>query len=530
MMRALPLDSLIEAASTLLAIDVEPIDAAVITSFGQRLDTIGRDGAWAREIQFFHVGYGTWKLKWGQSFHPNAAVEWIFRSCVVERMQTHVDVRPLFDIAPLLKELELSSDGTEVAGAILKWVRRIVIREAEAGRPQLAAGAKAIFQWCVEQGLPEFEEGDLESIKQPRSHRRRDHATLYLDQDTGPLTNEELRRFEEAISQREGWTRQRALFYLCRDWGVRPIQLALMRIDDFGTDDVGNFVLVPSVKGVRRSRKRRATSNMRKRYVSAETATALAEHIAETTATIKQLRARLSRSLKAPRAQVDAVPIPMFPSIGSEAKVRTMWDDQALRPYVMHPRSGQISREIVQIGVALQLKRSDRDAEDVVQLSAYRLRRTKATAMVISGHSPEDVAEALDHQGVCAVRHYFRFSNDLIDFVNAAHATSADIKEAAEAWSGRLRPSGDPCAGEVRVANLGICSRSDPCPYHPTVSCYACHKFQPFKDANHRQARRVILQLRDTIAEQSTGPVKMQLDRALAGANAVIEAVQNDRD
>src|SRR5205085_4603184 len=106
-----------------------------------------------------------------------------------------------------------------------------------------------------------------------------------------------------------------------------------------------------------------------------------------------------------------------------------------------------------------------------MSISAYRFRRTKGTSMVLCGHSPEEVAEALDHQSTSAVRHYFNFNRDLIDFVNSAHSASEEITEAVAFWSGRLAsPEAKLAAQDSRVAHLGICKLGAPCPHHPTVT------------------------------------------------------------
>lgn len=173
----------------------------------------------------------------------------------------------------------------------------------------------------------------------------------------------------------------------------------------------------------------------------------------------------------------------------------------------------------------------DDPASSRMQLRAYRFRRTKATAMVMSGHSPEDVAEALDHQTVESVSYYFQFNMELIDFVNAAHNSSTEITEATAFWSGRIQSQDSaPTPGDMQVAHLGICKANKVCPHHPTVSCYSCPHFRPFKEADHSAAQQAIEGLRDWAREHGTGPVREQVDAALAGVHAVKRAIANDAD
>ena len=144
--------------------------------------------------------------------------------------------------------------------------------------------------------------------------------------------------------------------------------------------------------------------------------------------------------------------------------------------------------------------------------------------MVLNGFSPDEVAEALDHESTSTIGHYFKFNRDLIDFVNAAHSTSDEIKAAVEMWSGRLAARKKTDA-KISVGDLGVCTLGSVCPHHPMVSCYSCSQFQPYVEADHLSARNAIDRFRKQVGEAATGPVKRQLDDAFHGASAVIEAV-----
>lgn len=513
-------------------LDFEPFEQCVSSCFGQRVPLVNADGAWVDRLYIEHLGYGVNKLEWAKCFHANPLVEWIYRSCVIERVQTHIDVRPMFGLASYLHKLKLPPSQKDIAPAFLEWASTVIVSERAARRPHIMAGAKAIFQWAVEALLPGFEEADLDALTPRYGRKSYSSAVTLLDGDQGPFTSNELVRIERSLQSNPEWSRERALFYLCRDWGLRPIQLALLRVDDLGKDAGGPYIRVPSVKGIRRSRLRRSPNNLKKRYLSDEAAEALGAYVHTNLDEVKRIQVKAANDLGIPLGVAEELPIPLFPGSRSAIRTQCFYGDTALRPYTLHSDSNRLSGELRGWRDKLLVPsryQDDDGGSQVLEFSIYRFRRTKATSMVMNGHSPEDVAEALDHRTVATVQHYFRFNLDLIDFVNAAHNTSGEIAEAVAFWSGRITSnSSSSVFGAMRVANLGICKANEVCPHHPTVTCYSCPKFRPFKEADHKVAQQVIESLRNRMFEQGTGPVRQQVDSALAGVRAVIEAIAHD--
>jgi integrase len=512
-------------------IEVEPFDPTITTCFGQAVEVIDLNGGWVPEISFEHVGCATVNLAWNRQFHENPFVEWIFRCCVVERMQTHIDVRPIFDLVRYLPRLAASPCEQNVAKKMADWASRLATYASLHARPHLAVGARAMCQWAMDLLLPGFLEEELDCRSYVRRNKGR-LAVTFLDPNTGPFSASELSVIEDAPQRDGSWIKQRALFYLCKDWGLRPLQIALMRENDFGCDELGPYVMVPSVKGSRRSRRRRGSSNFKKRYVSDKAANAISAQISNNATYLNRAVETVGAHTGEPAELLHKLPRPLFAHAKPAAKARRYLGDRSLRPYTLHAESSTISREIRLLTHLLQLPAQRVYAAgqpDVLQISAYRFRHTKATAMVMSGHSPVDVAEALDHVTVGSVRYYFDFSRELIDFVNASHRSSAEIGEAVSLWSGRMtsrqllvEPS------DMRVAHLGICKAAGPCPHHPTVTCYTCPKFRPFKEGDHAGAEQAIQTLKAAMAIDATGPVRLQVDAALEGVRAVIRAIADD--
>ena len=514
-------------------LDPEPFEGTVHSCFGQVVPLVDGQGAWNAQLHIEHLGYGIKTLHWGQAFHANPLVEWLYRSCVIERIQTHIDVRPLFSLAPHLANLKLKAAEKCVAPALLDWASAVIASARASRRSHLITGPKALYQWAVEELLPGFSEADLQTLDTTYSRKKLGSAVTLLDDDQGPFTAKELIRIEQALQANVEWRRDRAMYYLCRDWGLRPIQLALLRVADLGSDAGGPYIRVPSVKGIRRSRLRRSEKNMKKRYLSDEAASAIADYVENNHEEVRRIQLKVASDNNLPTTEVEKLPIPLFPGTRSGSRIRRFYTSPSLRSYILHSDSHRFSAAIRKWGDMLKLpaRYNGVDDQEISQMefSAYRFRRTKATVMVISGHSPEDVAEALDHQTTENVKHYFKFNLDLIEFVNAAHNTSAEIAEAIAYWSGRITSAArESLSKEMHVANLGICKATEVCPHHPTVTCYSCPKFRPFKEADHRVAKRVIEDLRDRMREQGSGPVRSQVDSALAGVRAVIKAIAHD--
>lgn len=525
-------EGLVEYVEAALGVEVEPFEPTIRTCFGQTICILGEDRLWVDELQFEHIGYTTVRLPWRERFHENDLIEWMFRACLIERMQTHADVRPIFELAQLLRRLPADIEPESAASSVIAWAQDVARCTELSGRPHLAIGAKALCYWACELQLPGFQDDDIWFTRINAGRHGGSIAATLLDSESGPFSYAEMRAIEAALQRDLSWTRQRAIFYLCRDWGIRPIQLALLREEDFGDDLLGAYIRIPSVKGVRRSKARRANGNFKKRHLSDEAAKAIREHLECNAARLDRVINLVSCHGGVPSESLANIPRPLFPLGGFSERIPRCLADATLRDYALHSTSNAMSREIREMASLVNVPKgsSTRDVpQEFVNINAYRFRHTKAMSMVMAGHDPVDVAEALDHVAIGSVRHYFRFSLDLIQFVNASHMASREIGDAVSAWRGKfVAPSESVSTGEMRVAHLGICKSSAPCPHHPTVTCYTCAKFRPYRGADHEEAERAILSLKEAVDANSTGAVKIQLAAALEGVRAVIRADANE--
>ncbi|MBB6155149.1 hypothetical protein HDC30_002372 [Pseudomonas sp. JAI115] len=146
--------------------------------------------------------------------------------------------------------------------------------------------------------------------------------------------------------------------------------------------------------------------------------------------------------------------------------------------------------------------------------------------MVLSGASPDEVAEALDHINLNSIKHYFRYNLELQEFINTTHMASPEINSAVQMWNGKFTDKTTDRSALTSISSLGLCSLTEPCPFHPTVTCYACPKFRPGRHADHEAALADITKFQQMLGNTSTGAMAQQVEAAIHGAQAVIIAVK----
>lgn len=538
MKRALPPAQLRVVAAKILGEEIDEFDYRVTSPTGQSIEIVTPEGQWPTTLFIEPIGSGTQKIPWAGQIHSNPLLEWIVRSWLIDRLQTSLHIRPIQALLGRISDVQVSAiDAESIEGALAAWIDEIATAGAAENRDEVPMAAVLLYQWALEvQAVPGFSDWTLYRLRVLAwGGRRKRHGQLTTLQDPigGPYTRPELARIEAAISSSAAVSdRQRAAFYLCRDWGLRPIQLALMRARDFGEDSFGPYVDVPSVKG-HRSKLRRADGNLVRRHISDQAAEVVRKQVAEAESQASMLREKLQECLNELGIERCSAPLPLFPRREKqEPGLMRFCKDSALYPYTLHATGGMICREIADIGKALAIVQeeaiADLTGDSFVTILAYRLRRTKGTAMVVMGCSREEVAEALDHATPWSVEHYFRYSTETHDLISATAASSQQIVQAANMWEGRFLQDATPETGDRPVGGLGRCTLKTPCPKHPRISCYACYRFHPDRNADHSAALKEIVAYDELMRQQSTGPVRNQLSLEVVGAMSLVQHLCRD--
>lgn len=526
--------NLVESITLGHALEIEEFQESLITVYGQMVDLLDGVGNWAPDLHFEHVGYISRKIRWGERFHDNDYVEWIIRGWTIDRLEQNLNVKAITAIHSNIADLSIGgATAEEIAEALFQWCEDKVMEGAVICDHAPAAAARSLYEWCLEEDLAGFSEHRLLSLSQVRKARQSPGTFVTMqDTDFGPFTRTELSFIEEAMKSLIGITAaERAAYYLARDWGLRPIQMALLHLSDFGRDELGPYVSVPCAKGTKRSILRRAQNNFVKRYIADDTAEAIHHQVPVALEIARNMRKKIAMHTSEKR--VAELGTPLFPAKGrSDSRLLRYCRDPKIFLYALHCDSHTISKMMRDLTWKLRIPKtteSSRENENYyLNITAYRFRRTKGTSMVLAGASPEEVAEALDHVSVDSIKYYFRYNLELHDFINRVHSESPDIVRAVNAWQGRMDDMDKLLPNEIKIGTLGKCTRGSACPYHPTVSCYSCQNFRPSKSADHRQALTDIQEFQTLIKETSTGPISQQLETAIHGAKALILAIEHE--
>ena len=517
-------------------IEIDAFPSTVKSTFGQTI-TIHNNNLWIEKLTIEIVGCAPINIVWSRPLHSNLLVEWLLRAWSIDRFQTHIDLRPLIVVQRLLAVHRFpGKDADTIGNKLSSFAVRECTRLKTSNRNEELVALRVFYRWCLDEEVPGFNEHDsLELSQLTVKAFDNKHLVTMRDDDFGPFTRVQLAHIEMKLSHNPHVTHaQRTIFLLCRDWALRPIQLALMQVSDFGIDEGGPFVKVPSVKGIRRSRLRRHPSNLVKRYIANDTAEAVEHQCTlaniECNAASKDIQAICAKH----GISTPFLPTPLFPSAyRSEKRLLRFLINPKLTPFTLHLDNHRISYAMTSLTWILELPdphRGLQKPEPFMRISAYRLRRTKATSMVLSGASPEEVAEALDHANLNSIKHYFHYNLELQEFINTIHMASPEINVAVQMWRGKFMEEIPDKSALRPISGLGSCNSNESCPYHPTVTCYACPKFRPSRHANHEGALADITKFQQMLGSSSTGAMAQQVEAAIHGAKSVIIAVKELED
>ncbi|MEB5934972.1 site-specific integrase [Pseudomonas mosselii] len=531
-MTSLSPTGLITEIENRFSIEADEFPLFVKSTFGQSI-TIRNDTEWLDKLTIEKIGCTPMIITWNQHLNPNLLVEWLLRGWFIDRIQTHIDLRPLIIVQRFLVDHNFpESDAETIGNKLSSYIVRECIRQKVLNCNNELTALRVFYRWCLEEDISGFNEHDSLELSQltiKTSDNR--HLVTMRDDDLGPFTRVQLSHIEMHLSTNQFVThKQRTLFLLCRDWGVRPIQLALMQTTDFGIDERGPFIKVPSVKGIRRSRLRRHSSNLVKRYISNDTAEAVKLQCILAEDQCNAAREKIHALCVKHGISIPELPTALFPSTNkTETRLLRFLTNSKLAPYTLHLDNHRISYELTALTRTLQLldpHRASQETAPFMRISAYRMRRTKATSMVLSGASPEEVAEALDHSNLDSVKYYFRYNLELQEFINTTHMASPEINAAVQMWNGKFMEEIPDRSKLTAISSVGLCSSTEPCPFHPTVTCYACSKFRPSRHANHEAALADITKFQQMLGRNSTGAMAQQVEAAIHGAKSVIIAVK----
>lgn len=325
----------------------------------------------------------------------------------------------------------------------------------------------------------------------------------------GPLSDIEFTGLVAAIARnyREGLLSREhhLLALLCICFGLRPVQLAALKVTDLISDGSGcpTHLCVPRAKQPGQL----IRSEFKSRPLLPALAAELMEHALD-------VQGRFSE-------RCPAGP-PLFPS----AEAYDIWGPG----FEWHPTPLEIGARIRSSLTGLEVH-SERTGLPM-RVSAIRLRRTFGTRVAIEGGGLMVVAEALDHSDLQSAEVYIEARPDILDRITEASASilaplarafagevsTEDLVQAGTRARGHIS---DPSLGSQRP--LGQCRSTANCRLAAPTGCYTCPSFRAWVDGPHREVLQHLLQERERLASIASGRVAAVNDRTIL---AVAEVVQ----
>lgn len=484
--------------------DYEPIPAAV-TSYQGETVAVHQTGEWCSEISLYHVGDAVYTLRLPARYVAHPVLEYAIRATLVNLIARRTPARVYAYTARIDQMAVMDDEPVESEQAFTQALRKVVSEALIAGYDDryLQAALRRLIANAVEEGIWGFDESlwvDVRAIGQKPSNNYLRVTTL--DHEHGPFVQHEIQAIAQGLEDEAITVEERVMVRLLMGFGLRPIQLRLLREDDVLFDAVKeeHYLRVPRVKG-KRARHRRKRFTTRGPLAPELVADIQAMIGGERRPTLPRGCARALFRAQRPHPHVLAGPF---------------------REYAYHANRSYVGETLRRVENKLNVV--SHYTGERLNLTAYRFRYTIATNMVLSGCSPADVAMALDHDSLESVHHYFRYTDEVAEYLDATVGRSKGHQLASAKWAGFVDedyPDGSTIRLDA-IANLGKCLKNAPCPYHPAVSCYGCGQFKPFRHADHAAALVNIETLARRYRDASSGPLKQQLDHAADQAKRVV--------
>jgi len=391
------------------------------------------------------------------------------------------------------------------------------------------APLKRLIQFLISFEAPDFDiDTALELLSIEIGGNPNEFHSLYtMDAELGPFTREELRLIDECILNESAPLDSRIIMSLCRDFGLRPIQISLLKQSDFQRHPKTNvaWLNVPRVK--QRNQWRR--SEFSKRIISNKTADMIKEMI-EGNKWIVSIFEQRTPPLFQRHFDKSRVLSKNFKARMSDAynPYEDIFTDKK-KDFAFHLSTTAINWRLKRLHLYMPL--SPRTG-NIFQLNLYRFRYTVGTNAVLEGMTEPEVAMLLDHSHLGSVRHYFKNTREFWELIEKATSSRAEQKHFAVAFITKAPEEQNlyvkDVVEKVNFTSIGKCHKGSPCSYEIAVSCYSCQEFKPNNDIEAHQSAE--LYIKDQIEwlrnNSSDGHITRQYDEAMAGCAASISLAQ----
>ena len=422
------------------------------------------------------------------------------------------------------KALEIFVSNYRVHKNIAKALDDAYTKQAQLHNLHPISPLKRLIQFLITHEAPDFDiDAALELLSIELGGNQNQFQRLYtMDAEMGPFTREELLLIDDCILNDSAPLDSRIIMALCRDFGLRPIQISLLKQADFQRNPQTGvaWLNVPKVK--QRNQWRR--SEFSKRILSDEVIDMIEEMI-KVNSWIVNIFEQEDPPLFQRRFNQSSVFAENF-----KISMRAYNPYEALfvgdkKDFAFHLSSTAINWRLSQLSsyMPLSLRTGDR-----FQLNPYRFRYTVGTNAVLEGMTEPEVAMLLDHSNLGSVRHYFKNTREFWELIEKATLSRAEQKHFAVAFMTREPEEQNmyvkDVAEKINFTSIGKCHKGSPCSYEVAVSCYSCQEFRPNNDAEaHKAAKIYIKDQMDWLKKNSSdGHITRQYDEAMAGCTASI--------
>ena len=445
-------------------------------------------------------------------------IKWCIRSYMPKTMSS------------VQKALEIFVSNYKVQKNIAKALDDAYTKLAQIRDLQPISPLRRLIQFLITYEAPDFDiDTALELLSIEVGGNQNQFQRLYtMDAEMGPFTREELRFIDECILNDSAPLDSRIIMALCREFGLRPIQISLLKQSDFQRNPKTGvaWLNVPKVK--QRTQWRR--SEFSKRILPDDEVADMLEEMIEENKWIVDIFDQESPPLFQRRFNQSRVFSNNFKATRRDAY--NPYEDIFVgdkKDFAFHLSTTSINWRLSQLSFYMPL--SPRTA-DRFQLNPYRFRYTVGTNAVLQGRSEPEVAMLLDHSNLGSVRHYFKNTREFWELIEKSTSSRAEQKHFAVAFMTREPEEQNmyvkDVAEKINFTTIGKCHKGAPCAYEVAVSCYSCQEFRPNNDIEaHNSAKIYIKEQIDWLKNNSSdGHITRQYDEAMAGCAASISLAQ----
>ncbi len=308
-------------------------------------------------------------------------------------------------------------------------------------------------------------------------------AVRTMDPETGPYTDLELQAIYSSLHNFFGEGRIGLEDYLLVTmaivFGVRPVQLAALKITDFFVIRSGDGMPTYSLNMPRaKQRNLHARQSFRTRSLIPAIGRVL-----ETWISYQRRHYEQNFDKK-----ISTENLPIF----------CRWNNSMPPGFEHHDTAAGLGYRIKDICNQFNIL-SERTGEHL-KISARRFRYTLGTRAAEEGRGELIIADLLDHTDTQNVGVYVEATSNIAERIDKA--TAMELAPIAQAFMGLIVDSESDAkrgneyssrVGRPDVGNLGSCGKYGFCGGLAPIACYTCNNFQPWRDAPHEELLDALL-------------------------------------